>query len=119
MDYKNAMKQMYGIDEKKKKEIPPSPPEGNSQGQDLDENNIIKEIENSIDKEFNLSERIVYDRYATKPQVSPKMVEMVKRQIKGMEGYKLSRVYETKGSYRMVFESDTDGCFEISIKEKK
>jgi len=118
MNYKDVMKQMYGIDEKKKKK-PPIPPEGNSQGQDLDENNIIREIEDGINKEFNLSERVVYDRYAAKPQVSSKMVEMVKRQIKGMEGYKLARVYETKGSYRMVFESESDGCFEISIKEKK
>ena len=30
----------------------------------------------------------------------------------------LSRVYETKGSYRMVFESEQDGNFEITIREK-
>jgi hypothetical protein len=36
-----------------------------------------------------------------------------------MEGYKLSRVYETKGCYRMVFESDENGVFEISIREKR
>ena len=43
---------------------------------------------------------------------------MVKRQIKGMEGYKLTKVYETKGTYRMVFESETDGIFEVSIRER-
>ena len=43
---------------------------------------------------------------------------MVKRQVKGMNGYTLSRVYESKGSYRMVFESEQDGNFEITIREK-
>ena len=60
----------------------------------------------------------MYDRNASKPELSPRMVEMVKRQVKGMNGYTLSRVYETKGTYRMVFESDNDGTFEITIREK-
>ena len=68
---------------------------------------------------FSLVERIVYDRNAGKPKASPKMIEMIKRQMRGMQGYKLSRVYETKGSYRMVFESEQEGNFEISIKETK
>jgi hypothetical protein len=46
------------------------------------------------------------------------MVEMVKRQVRGMNGYTLSRVYETKGTYRMVFESEGDGTFEITVREK-
>ena len=120
MDYKKAIEEMYSIYEEKDKN--PSPPEGDSRGQELEEdtpNKIIQDIEDGIKEEFNLSERIVYDRHDVKPKVSPRMVEMVKRQIKGMEGYKLSRVYETKGCYRMVFESDENGVFEISIREKR
>ena len=117
MDYKKAISEMYSLNEKKKKS--PIPPEGNSQGQEVEEvNKIIQGIEDNITEEFNLSERLVYDRHASKPQVSPRMVEMVKRQIKGMEGYKLTKVYETKGTYRMVFESETDGIFEVSIRER-
>tara|TARA_B100000131_G_scaffold322217_2_gene375438 strand:+ start:126 stop:482 length:357 start_codon:yes stop_codon:yes gene_type:complete len=117
MDYKKAISEMYSLKEKKK--TPPAPPEGDSRGQEVDEvNKIIQGIEDSVNEEFNLSERLVYDRHATKPQVSPRMIEMVKRQINGMKGYKLTKVYETKGTYRMVFESETEGVFEVSIRER-
>ena len=114
MDYKDYIGQMTGIipeDKKIKKKIKESTPVPKV-------NNIIKDIQDNVNKEFNLSERVVYDRNAQKPELSPKMVEMVKRQVRGMSGYTLSRVYETKGTYRMVFESDNDGCFEVTIKEK-
>ena len=49
-------------------------------------------------------------------------IEIIKRfvlnKIDELDQIQLSRVYETKGSYRMVFESDNDGCFEVTIKEK-
>ena len=108
MDYKDYMKQMGEITSPSKKKI--SKPKKNS---------IIEDIKNNINEEFNLNERIVYDRNAGKPKASSKMVEMIKRQMKGMQGYTLSRVYETRGSYRMVFESEQDGNFDISIKERK
>ena len=111
MNYKDYIIQMTDVipnDKKVKKESITAPKV----------NNIIKDIEDNISEEFNLSERVVYDRYANKPELSPRMVEMVKRQVRGMNGYTLSRVYETKGTYRMVFESDSDGCFEVTIKEK-
>ena len=110
MNYKDYIEQITDIIPKKKKirESIPVPKV----------NNIIKDIEDNISEEFNLSERVVYDRNANKPELSPRMVEMVKRQVRGMNGYTLSRVYETKGTYRMVFESDSDGCFEVTIKEK-
>ena len=115
MNYKDYINQMTDIiPENKKikkdtKEYAPKPPKVN---------NIIKNIENSVNEEFNLSERVVYDRHAQKPELSPRMVEMVKRQVRGMNGYTLSRVYETKGTYRMVFESEGDGTFEITVREK-
>jgi len=119
MDYKKAIEQMHDISEDKGKNTPQPKENPKDQYVENSPNQIIQDIENGISEEFNLSERVVYDRHAVKPKVSPRMVEMVKRQIKGMEGYKLSRVYETKGCYRMVFESDVDGIFEISIREKK
>tara|TARA_B100000287_G_C20521072_1_gene737013 strand:+ start:261 stop:599 length:339 start_codon:yes stop_codon:yes gene_type:complete len=112
MDYKDYIKQMGLLPEKEKKVKKESI-------QKPKVNSVIQDIEENFSNEFNLSERLVYDRNASKPKVSSRMIEMVKRQIKGMEGYKLSRVYETKGSYRMVFESETEGVFEISIKEKR
>jgi len=112
MEYKKYMKYFVDVPGEKKsvkEEVVEKLPKVNS---------IINDIEGSINEEFNLSERVVYDRHAQKPELSSRMVEMVKRQITGMKGYTLSRVYETKGTYRMVFESDEDGCFEITIKEK-
>jgi len=112
MEYKKYMKYFVDMPKKDKpitQEIINNVPKVNS---------VIEDIEGSINEEFNLSERVVYDRHANKPELSTKMVEMVKRQITGMNGYTLSRVYETRGTYRMVFESEGEGCFEITIKEK-
>ena len=109
MDYKDYMQQMVDLPKKKlKKELVNS-----------NDNSIIENIKDDIQSEFNLFEILIYDKNASKPKTSPKMIEMIKRQMRGMQGYKLSRVYETKGSYRMVFESDQEGNFEISIRETK
>lgn len=114
MEYKKYMKYLVDIPE----EIKNKSVENESTVVVPKINSIITDIEENVSKEFNLSERVVYDRNAKKPELSERMVEMVKRQITGMNGYTLSRVYETKGTYRMVFESDGDGCFEITIREK-
>ena len=112
MDYKKYIKEITDL-------FPEDSPAKNTNEIKLPKvNNVIQDIQDSITKEFNLSERVVYDRHAQKPELSPRMVEMVKRQVKGMNGYTLARVYETKGSYRMVFESEQDGNFEITIREK-
>ena len=66
-----------------------------------------------------INERIIYDRNSKAIKMSGRMVEMVKRQVGSMKGYKLSRMYETKRSYRLVFESDDDGHFEITVRELK
>ena len=82
--------------------------------------NKVDSLTNGVEiPEKYLVERVIYDRSSKKIKMSPRMMEMIKRQVKGMNGYKLSRVYETKSSYRMVFESENDGHFEVSIKEIK
>ena len=80
--------------------------------------NKVDALSNNIEiPEKYINERVVYDRNSEKVKMSPKMMEMVKRQVRGMKGYKLSRVYETKNSYRPVFESENEGIFEVNIKE--
>jgi hypothetical protein len=63
-----------------------------------------------------IMERVIFDRNSQKIKMSNRMLEMIKRQVRNMQEYKLSRVYETKNSYRLVFESE-DGNYEISIRE--
>ena len=64
-----------------------------------------------------LMEKMIYDSSNRGVGIPSKMAEIIKKQVRTMRPYKLSRMYENGGGYRLVFEMDEDIC-EISIKGK-
>ena len=62
-----------------------------------------------------LIEKMIYDRSHKGTTIPKDMAEIIKKQSVVMKPYKLSRMFENNGGYRLVFESDNE-TYEISIR---
>jgi len=58
---------------------------------------------------------MVYDRSNKGIKINRGIAEVIKKQVRGMHPFKLSRMYENNNGYRLVFEDGTN-IYEISVK---